>query len=211
MEQEFFDQPKQQKLYPKMTVEECYSLSIGSLSRNLLHPNKEGESKSGKAYISSQYDTLLIGYKVIKSDPFKVQVIYPYKGIAQTQVITILTCETHFGNKPFFFCVMCGSLRSKLYLRPDRKPNYFSCRKCLELSYELQTINRRGGVLAEMAYRMNRAMKVSNMLKHSKRRVYGNKVAKPFLRWIVAKQKWLGSEAAEQTYEKLSQAKVKMS
>ncbi len=194
-----------------MTVEECYSLSIGSLSRNLLHPNKDGRSKSGKAHIASEYDTLLLGYKVITGDPFKVQVFYPYKGIAQTQVITILTGETHFGNKPFFFCHMCGSLRSKLYLRPDRKPNYFSCRSCLELSYELQSINRRGGVLAELSYRMNRAMKVSNMLKRSKRKVYGNKVTKPFLRWIVAKQKWLGSEAAEQTHEKLSQAKVKMS
>ena len=191
-----------------MTVEECYSLSIGSLSRNLLHLNKEGEPKSGKAYITSQYDTLLIGYKVIKGDSFKVQVIYPYQGVAQTQVITILTTEAHFGNKPFFFCVMCGSMRGKLYLRPDRKPNYFSCRSCLELSYELQGINRRGGVLAELSYRMNRAMKVNGMLKRSKRKVYDNRVTKPFWRWVVAKEKWLGSEAAEHTYTKIDKAKL---
>lgn len=186
-----------------MEVESCLALSIGALDRNLLHSNKQGEPKSGVAYITSKYTRLLIGYAVILGDPFKLKIIYPYKGNPKSQIITLMTKPVGFGEKPFFFCVMCGQLRSKLYLRPDRVPNYFSCRMCLELRYELQNINRRGGILAELSYRFNRGLKIQALWNRTKRKVYDNKVTKPFLRSILAEQKWLGTAAADKIEERL--------
>lgn len=186
---------KAKKLYPSMTVEHCLPLSIGAIGRNLLHLAKDGDKK-GTVYLANNYSSLMIGYHLITSNPPRLQIWFPYKGEARIQTIPIFTLKVGFGNKPFLFCRMCGTLRSKLYLRHDRAVNYFSCRQCLELRYEIQNINRRGGILAEMSYRINRAQRVDRYWKGFKRKIYAGKITKPFLRWAIAVQKWLGPQVA---------------
>jgi hypothetical protein len=189
-----------QKALIPVKVEECFVLAIGDLGRGLLRRAPEQAGTVSSLYVQSHGSRLYVAYFVSQRSNRKVSIGFARKNKVRVQSIALDWRLVGFGRKPFFLCGFCSSLRSKLYLRPDEF--HFFCRKCGELTYELQHINRRGGLLAELHYRLNRALKLEGMAGRIRYRRYKGKVSSRVYRWAVARQKWLGSSAVKELEQK---------
>jgi hypothetical protein len=174
--------------YERVWIEDCLALTIGDLCRNLLHKGKNGKPKHGLAHLQNRNWEMPVGFRLIPENPPKLLIVYPGKEYPQlrTQKITILTQPAGPRVKPFFFCTGCGTLRSKLFLRPDANTtaSYFACPKCLNLAHELEFIKRRAGIVQQMNYRTNRIIKCEKLRKSMKHRVYNGKMTSVEWRWI---------------------------
>jgi len=137
-----------------LLVEECYRLAQADFGKGVLYPlnsNRKYDTyespseltgKKGVALVMRRYGQRVLGvtYEIEFDEPLRVDLWYTYgsKELAE-QSILLEAEEIAYGTRYYLLC-NCGKRCTVLYMRPD-EPGRFGCRKCLNLQYELQTIN----------------------------------------------------------------------
>lgn len=109
--------------------------------------------------------------------------VYISHGPNDPQRIALIESELTFGTRSFFICG-CGYRASKLYLKPPPGNSEIKCRKCHNLRYGLEMINRhsRQGALL---YRTNRTIKAINLREIIGGRIfYRSRYTGNFLRYL---------------------------
>jgi hypothetical protein len=164
------------------TVEECYKLSTTDLGKHILYPcnsdrmyvqhNNPTEliGKAGKAILHTLYNkSLELHYEVYFDAPIRIEIFFDS---TKTQTILLDTTELQYGTNVYMLCI-CGQRCRTLYLYRD----YFACRDCLNLKYELTTINPHtlSGSLFRM---MHRSLKLKEKQLHLSRVDYKGKMTR---------------------------------
>ena len=163
------------KSLPEKTVENCFTITAGSFTRNLLHPKPDGYGKIGIAVVMkpnlSSY--MLIGFQVLldKDNP-KIFIRFSPKDKGfREQTIRIDAIPTTLGNKPRLVCD-CGHA-GKLYLRSDCF--HFMCFNCCRpMKYGIKTMDKRWKLNAVLYY-LNRDDKLRFMQSSIRRPFYIDK------------------------------------
>ena len=186
---------------PKMKVENCQRLTVGALGRGLL---RNGSKSSGSAVLSNRFKKLELLYTVTKGKEPSLRLKFVKDKMVRTQIVLLATRPVNFGLRPMMICAMCGKAKDKLYLRPDDFGYCFSCRKCSNLVYESQTINRRGSVAVELYYYLTRSFRVEEMKAAIKRKVYDGKICRKLRQMAYMNQKWLGPAQRQQMDQRLA-------
>jgi hypothetical protein len=166
-----------------ITVEEAYKLKTTDLGKLILYPlgsdrmylqhedidNLEG--KAGQSTLRAWYNNkpLELHYKVYFDEPLRIEVFFDS---IRNQTILLDTTESQYGTNVYMLC-LCGKRCRILYLYRD----YFACRDCLHLKYELTTINHHtlAGNLRRM---MHRSLKLKEKQLHLGRIDYKGKITK---------------------------------
>ena len=161
-------------------VERSYQLSAGDFGRGWLRQGKTGLTTAWK-----KYGYLPVGFKTKPGQAPVVTIVYPGSENALTQDVIIATSQTIFGSRPYLTCT-CGK-RGKLYLRPG--VDYWQCRECLNLRYELQRTNRRS-LVGMLGYFLNRQLKISALAARVKRVEYRGKVTRSARSLVDLNRKW---------------------
>jgi len=148
---------------PRTFVEDCFGITPGSFDRYLLR----GKSKDGRVSVWRRFDEKKISYQVKPVDKPSLIIQYETKRLNLSQTIPISLGYSPFGEKPYLTCE-CG-YKGKLYLKPGS--NYWFCRKCCDLIYELQTFSKRS-IAGFLRYHLNRYFKLGIMRAKVKRIEY---------------------------------------
>jgi hypothetical protein len=154
------------KKLSKVNVEDCYQLSAGNFGRGVLKPQGTSISdladttigKSGITHAWNKWNALPIEFEITLGEQPKVFIQYRTKNSQRSQEINFITKTVTFGEKPFLQCFQCG-YTGKIYLRP--RANFWYCRRCCNLVYELQRINKRS-VMGLLAYCLTRTFKIKD-------------------------------------------------
>lgn len=181
-------------------VEDCYQISSGSLSRYLLRSKINGigvaTAKTGSGIAWNKWGSMAVRYEVI-ADDFNPRVAIQYKAKNgwQRQEIAIVQVPTTFGDKPYL-CCGCGH-KGKLYLRPDY--DFWYCRNCLKLGYELCSVNTKTyfGAMTYYLYR-HQHFELARAKFEAKSRGYridyAGKLTRPALALVNKARKWKMSD-----------------
>jgi len=164
------EENKKKPITPKVLVEDCFAISVGSFGRYLLKPIM-GQAKQGTAYIWRRFDEKKIEFQVKFGDKPSIEIRYKARGHHLTQDIKLSLGFTPFGVRPYLVCWLCGH-RGKLYLKPNA--HYWACRGCNGLTYDLQTY-KKTTVIGFLRYKLYRFFKLNLMKLAVKRIDYAGK------------------------------------
>ena len=165
------------------TVEECYKLTTTDLGKLILYPLGSDrmyvqhedlatlEGKAGKSTLRAWYNNkaLELHYKVYFDEPLRIEVFFDS---TKTQTILLDTVEYLYGTNVYMLC-FCGRRCRTLYLHGDQ----FACRDCLNLKYELTTINHHT-VSGNLFRMMHRSLKLKEKQLHLGRIDYNGKMTR---------------------------------
>ncbi len=173
-----------------MLVENCFKISIGSFPKGLVRKCEDGDFPAGQLKISNGEKTLNLSYSFqIEADNgvATFSFISPYfpHETRKIQTIPMEIVPSAWGKKCYFQCT-CGRRCFTIYLRPDGKR--FGCRKCLDLTYEIETVNRQlmnGDIL-----RINRLNVLLEKRDKIKRIFYDGKTTRRAQSFIHLREKW---------------------
>ncbi|MDR3642470.1 MAG: hypothetical protein P4L74_02465 [Candidatus Doudnabacteria bacterium] len=163
------------KSLPKVNVEDCFAITAGTFTRNLLHPRAGGGGKVGITAVikPSLAANMLISFQVQlgRVNP-NILIRYSVDNTNfREQTIRLDTIPTTLGNKPRLVCD-CGHA-GKLYLRPDCI--YFMCFDCCQpIRYGIKEVDKRWKLNAFLYYQ-NRSDKLHLMQSLIRRPFYMDK------------------------------------
>ncbi|MEI6296386.1 MAG: hypothetical protein WCO84_01910 [bacterium] len=159
----------------KTLVEGCFSLDTAHIKKNL------GRARIHQENISGQLVGILAGKRLIINYWFEYEeedsLAVSING-RLAQRIGLSTQAITFGTRTYLVCE-CGKKVSKLYLADHGGD--LRCRKCLGLTYELNTINK-DTVHGRFFYQINRMIKLANKSEAMARIFYKGRYTKAFLR-----------------------------
>ncbi len=182
-------EPKQKK----NLSEDSFRICIGDFGKRLLYPidakefddfdyllNKEAKTlrgKEGNFNVENRPNFLHISYQVNLNKSPKVLEIW-YKKRADSldgtsQSIEVGEDIAKFGVRPFFQC-LCGRKATVFYM-PARE-HFFKCRKCANIIYESQTINKH--TMNGLLWHTHKMIKLANRREKIKRMFYSGKLSK---------------------------------
>jgi hypothetical protein len=153
-------------------IEGCPSISIGSLSHNLLRYRNKEHDINGVLDIKNGEPALAYSYHFDYSDVDSLVILNNNTG--SIQHIEITSQELNFGTRNRFICE-CGRGCNNLYLPPTA--NSFKCRICYRLRYELSGINR-NSKHGQLLYATNRTIKLINLRSSITRPLYRSQYTK---------------------------------
>lgn len=161
-----------QYMNPNKLIEGTPSVSIGSLSRDLLRYRNRENNVTGYLNIKNGESALAYSYYFDYSDVDSLVILNNSTG--STQHIEIASQELNFGTRNRFICE-CG--RSCNYLYLPTVNDIFKCRNCHRLRYELSGINRRTKH-GQLLYVTNRTIKLINLRSSITRPLYRSRYTK---------------------------------
>lgn len=197
-----------------MNIEDCTKLSVGKIPTEAISQSKttwkSGEDNRvfgtyGELFIESNGSVQKIYYvaRLMKQEA-SITIFYNLFGEEKVQIIPIDYIENNFGHRPYFRCPKCKNRCNNLYI-PPQKNSVFSCRNCLNLSYELTRINR-DSCMGEILYRLHHALKLIEMKNDIKRLFYDGEMTKKAKRYIKAVDKWcMSPEEIKELNQKVEQ------
>ena len=158
-----------------MLVEQCEILEIVSLGDSLRKFRKGENGISGMVKLPSGREV-----NFWFDDKNGENFVFALCRDNEPQEIAMTETGTTFGMKSYFVCE-CGYRASKLYLPPlGKRELKFKCRKCHNLRYELEMINR-NSMQGRFLYKTNRMIKAINMRESLGNRIfYGGRYSKRF-------------------------------
>lgn len=174
----------------KYLVEDCYSLSLHQLGKKLLWPERVGKVKIVTS--SNGQSQLKIAYAVNSNSEGKAWINISYvrkKSNEPTIIKNIIEIDEEvisYGIRPFLVCD-CGRRCNKLYLRPSH--DLFACRHCLNLVYELTTINK-DSLVGSLSYKLIRAFKLDDANAKVRCITYNGKLTRRARRVVAMAGKW---------------------
>lgn len=157
-------------------IEECYILSASVIKKDL-RKIRNGEEISGQVPVCNENRKMQLNYwsKASKEEDHLVVSFLN----SEPQEILLQAFNLRYGARSYFTCE-CGKRGSSLYLHPENEAEGFKCRKCLNLSYKLSSINKRS-VYGPNLYQGMRMNKFFNDNKKVPRILYKGKETKTFL------------------------------
>lgn len=154
-------------------IEGTPSISIGSLSRDLLRYRNREDNIRGYLNIKNGEPALTYSYHVeYAQDGDSLIILNSNNG--SMQYINIASQELNFGTRNYFICE-CGRSCNNLYLPANT--DKFRCRICYRLRYELSGINR-SSKHGQLLYVTNRTIKLINLRSSITRPIYMNQYTK---------------------------------
>lgn len=164
----------------QLLIESCPTLTISSLKSDLLR-YRSGSQETGVKLDIINGELLpahLYWFDESNGDDYLV--------IGNTdQRILISSQELYYGTRNYFRCD-CGTRCSRLYL-PHGK-DYFRCRSCHHLRYELSGINR-SSAHGKLMYVTNRKIKLVNSISNITRPLYKSRYTKRYTSLLTLCQK----------------------
>jgi hypothetical protein len=153
-------------------IEGCPSISIGSLSHDLLrYRNRDGDI-SGNLNIKNGEPALAYSYHFDYSDVDSLVILNNNTG--SIQYVELASQELNFGTRNRFICE-CGRGCNNLYL--PHGADSFKCRNCHHLRYELSRINR-ASRHGQLLYITNRTIKLIGLRSSISRPLYRSRYTK---------------------------------
>lgn len=153
-------------------IEGCPSISIGSLSHDLLRFRNKEDNISGNLDIKNGEPALTYSYYFNYSDVDSLVILNNNTG--STQHVELASQELNFGTRNHFICE-CSRVCNNLYL--PHGSDSFKCRICCRLRYELSSINR-SSKHGKLLYTTNRTIKLINLRSSITRPLYRSRYTK---------------------------------
>lgn len=159
-------------------IEDCLRLKIGNFGRHILSRANADNPESEKMFYIQHgpLSKAQVFYRIREENlDTHLEIRCQYRGLWLTQYIELNCSSAWFGPRPYFACA-CGRRCSTLFLHPQR-PYSFVCRRCLDLNYQLNGINKHTerGKVTYLSIMLNKLMIREESIRH---RHYNNHVTK---------------------------------
>lgn len=183
--------PENTNPIPPYPVEDCATITAAMLGKGILQfwQGKNPAAAAGRVkMIASAADIYFTEFQPVPGNRPKVEVKLIYRDFVQRQEVYLAGKQITFGVRPYLLCT-CGRAVVKLYHRP--RYYGFGCRKCENLKYKLQNINKRSG-WGRISYWTNRMKRLEEVKAgfRGKPLTYRGRATKRFRAFIHNKFKW---------------------
>lgn len=164
---------------PKKLVENSLKICASDFNPKIFGPNKIQLKplQTGNFFIKKDGVEYFISYSPNnEGEVEEINICYSDSSkeiLNNGQIIMIDKDFAKYGTRHYFLCG-CGR-KARIFYKPAGQ-NYFKCRACSNLKYEINVVSKKslGGVL----YYNNRMLKLIEKREKIKRMIYGNKFTK---------------------------------
>lgn len=163
-----------------LIVEQCRTLTIGAIKRDLRRCRRKEPNVTGQIKFKhgSRWQTWNYWFEYADR---KTYLVISHSDHYDLQRILLSEHSMTFGSRNYFICYQCGRQANNLYM-PQRTV-VFRCRTCCRLKYELQLINR-GSTQGKLLYRTSRTIKLVNQRVDMNRIIYQSQYTKRYTRFL---------------------------